>query len=140
MRRFAAAHACVEIVILLSYERRWIMMASFLLVLLTCEHCSEGVAGAKISRRLTIQYGESEIRNLYQTPKPIVSEIVVPRSRSVHLSGPLEDESRLPMEQEIQNVMHQRLIEQPQTFFFHGIRKLVDSWTKCIAKAVDSVD
>ena len=58
-----------------------------------------------------------------------------------YLFGPLKNalQGRFFTDKEVWEAVHKWLRDQTKTFFFEGIRKLVDRWTKCIEKEGDCV-
>jgi hypothetical protein len=60
-----------------------------------------------------------------------------------HLFGPPKEAlrgCRFTSDQEVKEAVHAWLAAQPKTFFFEGIRKLVQRWTKCVEKQGDYVE
>ena len=60
-----------------------------------------------------------------------------------HLFGPLKNAlqgRRFSTDKEVREAVHKWLRDQTETFFLEGIRKLVDTLTKCIEKEGDCVE
>lgn len=60
-----------------------------------------------------------------------------------HLFGPLKQAlrgRRFDSDEAVKEAVHSWLAAQPKTFFYEGIRKLVERWTKCIEKQGDYVE
>jgi len=59
-----------------------------------------------------------------------------------HLFGPMKEHLRGQKfaDDEVMEVVQSWLKATPKSFFLEGIRKLVDSWTKCVAKQGDYVE
>jgi len=60
-----------------------------------------------------------------------------------HLFGPTKEHLRgqkFADEDEVMEAVHSWLQTTPKIFFLEGIRKLVDRWTKCVAKQGDYVE
>jgi hypothetical protein len=47
---------------------------------------------------------------------------------------------RFPCDEDVKNVVHQWLCEQPKTFYCDGIKQLVECWEKCVEKQGDYVE
>ena len=60
----------------------------------------------------------------------------------VHFFGPMKEHLRgqkFADDNEVMEVVQIWLKAMPKSFFLEGIRKLVDRWTKCVAKQGDYV-
>ena len=60
-----------------------------------------------------------------------------------HLFGPMKEHlqgQRFADDDEVTEAAESWLKATPKTFFLEGIRKLVDRWTKCVAKQGDYVE
>ena len=60
-----------------------------------------------------------------------------------HLFGPMEEHLRgqkFADDDEVMEAAQSWLKAMPKSFFLEGIRKLVDRWTKCVAKQGDYVE
>jgi len=60
-----------------------------------------------------------------------------------HLFGPLKNAlrcRRFAADDGVKEAVHDWLRSQPQTFFSNGIKKLTDSWAKCIEKKGDYIE
>ena len=60
-----------------------------------------------------------------------------------HLLGPMKEHLRSQKfadDDEVMEAMKSWLKATPKSFFLEGIRKLVDRWTKCVAKQGDCVE
>ena len=82
---------------------------------------SEGVKPSEIYRRMKIQYGA------------IGRSLVWTYERAFRGQKFADDD-------EVMEAVQSWLKATPKSFFLEGIRKLVDRWTKCVAKQGDSVE
>ena len=59
-----------------------------------------------------------------------------------HLLGPMKEHLRGQKfaDDEVLEAVQSWLKAMPESFFLEGIRKLVDRWTKCVAKQRDYVE
>jgi len=60
-----------------------------------------------------------------------------------HLFGPMKEHlwgQKFADDEEVMEVVQIWLKATPKSFFLEGIRKLVDSWNKCVAKLGDYVE
>jgi len=59
-----------------------------------------------------------------------------------HLFGPMKEHlrGRKFADDEVMEAVQSWLKATPKSFFLEGIRKLVDRWTKCVAKRGDCVE
>ena len=60
-----------------------------------------------------------------------------------HLFGPMKEHLRgqkFADDDEVMDAVQSWLKATPKSFFLEGIRKLVDRWTKCVAKQGDYVE
>ena len=60
-----------------------------------------------------------------------------------HLFGPMKEHLRgqkFADDDEVMEAVQSWLKATPKSFFLEGIRKLVDRWTKCVAKQKDYVE
>ena len=60
-----------------------------------------------------------------------------------HLFGPVKEHLRgqkFADDDEVMEAVQSRLKATPKSFFLVGIRKLVDRWTKCVAKQGEYVE
>ena len=60
-----------------------------------------------------------------------------------HLFGPMKEHLRVQKfadDDEVMEAVQSWLKATPKSFFLEGIRKLVDRWTKCVAKQGDCVE
>ena len=82
---------------------------------------SEGVSGAEIHRRLSVQYGNGVLpqRGVYEWIEKLKNSRKVLRMKVA---------------------VHAWLAAQSKTFFSEGIKKLVQRWKKCIEKQGDYVE
>jgi len=59
-----------------------------------------------------------------------------------HLFGPMKEHLRSQKfaDDDVMEAVHSWLKAMPKSFFLEGICKLVDRWTKCVAKQGDYVE
>ena len=60
-----------------------------------------------------------------------------------HLFGPMKEHLRhqkFADDEEVMEAVQSWLKATPKSFFLDGIRKLVDRWTRCVAKQGDCVE
>ena len=60
-----------------------------------------------------------------------------------HLFGPMKEHLRgqkFADDDEVMEAVQSWLKAMPKSFFLEGVRKLVDRWTKCVAKQGDCVE
>jgi len=60
-----------------------------------------------------------------------------------HLFGPIKEHlwgQKFVDDDEVMEAVQSWLKATPKSFFLEGIRKLVDRWTKCVAKQGDCVE
>jgi hypothetical protein len=72
---------------------------------------------------------------------PPYSPVLVPSN--FHLFGPMKEHlwgQKFADDNKIMEVVQSWLQATPKNFFLEGIRKLVDRWTKCVAKQGDYVE
>jgi hypothetical protein len=86
---------------------------------------SEGVKPSEIYRRMKVQYGDSCLSQgrVYEW---------VERFRN--------DDDDDAGDDDVVEAVQNWLKATPKSFFLEGIRKLVDRWTKCVAKQGDYVE
>ena len=76
---------------------------------------------SEIYRRMKVQYGAIGLSLVWTYEK--------------HLRG-----QKFADDDEVMEAVQSRLKDTPKSFFLEGIRKLVDRWTKCVAKRGDYVE
>ena len=82
---------------------------------------SEGVKHSKIYRRMKVQYGAIGLSLVWTYERTFGGQ-------------------KFADDDEVMEAVQSWLKSTPKSFFLEGIRKLVDRWTKCVAKQGDYVE